>query len=146
MDFFLRKMAGELGVGPKRISVKAMRILESYDWPGNVRELENVIERAMALSSEDTLGQRDLPMHLLRPESRHATSVALPAEGMDLEDYLDEIRKELMGQALDRNAGVQTQAADLVGMSFRSFRYYAKKLRLTNAGGRLDQGGPDSVL
>ncbi len=82
-------------------------------------------------------------MHLLRPESRHATSVTLPADGMKLEDYLDEIRKELMGQALHRNAGVQTQAADLVGMSFRSFRYYAKKLRLTSGEGEPDQAGPD---
>ncbi|MEO1084807.1 MAG: helix-turn-helix domain-containing protein, partial [Acidobacteriota bacterium] len=49
----------------------------------------------------------------------------------DLEAYLDDIRSELMQQALERSEGVQTQAAEMLQMTFRSFRYYAKKLGLT---------------
>ena len=51
------------------------------------------------------------------------TSIELPAEGLDLEGYLESIRRQLMREALDRSRGVQTQAAELLGISFRSFRY-----------------------
>ena len=112
-----------------------MRILEGYHWPGNVRELENVIERALALAAEDTLGANDLPAQILEPAPPIGDAPSLPAEGMNLEQYLDEIRKQLMAEALDRAAGVQTQAADVLGMSFRSFRYYARKMGLTSSAG-----------
>ena len=59
----------------------------------------------------------------------------LPQEGIDLESYLDNIRAQLMGQALERTHGVQTQAAELLAMTFRSFRYYAKKLGLIGGNG-----------
>jgi DNA-binding NtrC family response regulator len=77
------------------------------------------------------------PRHPLpRRDRRVATrrtppdAVELPAEGLDLEAYLEEIRAQLMTQALERTEGIQTQAAELLGMSFRSFRYYAKKAGL----------------
>ncbi len=57
--------------------------------------------------------------------------MTLPDEGLDLEAHLERIRAELMNQALDRCGGVQTKAAELLGMSFRSFRYYAKKVGVT---------------
>ena len=55
----------------------------------------------------------------------------LPKDGVDLEGLLDEIRKDLMLQALERANWVQTQAAEILNMSFRSFRYYAKKVGIT---------------
>ena len=131
VDYFIKKCSKELGVEESRISVEAMKILEGYLWPGNVRELENVIERALALATGDTITAEDIPEHIVRPSTDLSDSICLPPEGMDLENYLDEIRKRLMAEALDRTSGVQTQAADLVGMSFRSFRYYAKKMGLT---------------
>jgi two-component system response regulator PilR (NtrC family) len=116
---------------PKQISVEAMQMLESYDWPGNVRELENLIERALALSSQaETITTRDLPAFLLTKSKMQADLIQLPDEGLDLEAYLEGIRAQLMQQALERTGGVQTQAAELLGMSFRSFRYYAKKAGL----------------
>jgi two-component system response regulator PilR (NtrC family) len=57
--------------------------------------------------------------------------VTLPEEGLDLEAHLERIRAELMTQALDRVDGVQTKAAELLGMTFRSFRYYARKVGVT---------------
>ena len=131
VEFFIQKYSTELGIEERRVSIESLRILESYHWPGNVRELENVIERALALSTGDAITAEDIPPYLLHAKSDLAGAATLPAEGMDLESYLDDIRKELMSQALSRTSGVQTQAAELVGMSFRSFRYYAKKLGLT---------------
>jgi two-component system response regulator PilR (NtrC family) len=132
VEHFLKKFSEEMDLGePRRISVEAMRVLEAYQWPGNVRELENAIERAVALSSEPTLTTRDLPAHLLEGRPVPSAAVTLPEEGLDLEAHLERIRAELMTQALDRAAGVQTKAAELLGMSFRSFRYYARKVGVT---------------
>ena len=73
---------------------------------------------------------RDLPVHLLTHRKVSSDLIELPEEGIDLEKHLEGIRIQLMQQALDRTGGVQTQAAELLGMSFRSFRYYAKKAGL----------------
>jgi two-component system response regulator PilR (NtrC family) len=127
VEFFLQKYCKQMELTPKQISVEAIQMLESYDWPGNVRELENLIERALALSHAETITTRDLPVHLLTNRKVSADLIELPEEGLDLEKYLEGIRIQLMQQALDRTGGVQTQAAEILGMSFRSFRYYAKK-------------------
>ncbi len=132
VSHFLAKYSKELGTESPRISLEAMAALETYDWPGNVRELENLIERILALSEGETISVRDLPSRLLSQRGGPPELIELPAEGLDLEGYLEEIRGQLMQQALERCGGVQTQAAELLGMSFRSFRYYAKK---SGAGG-----------
>jgi two-component system response regulator PilR (NtrC family) len=131
VEHFIRKYSDQLSIDPKQISVEAMRLLEGYDWPGNVRELENLIERSLALSTGEALTSRDLPVHMLSRRRGRSEVVELPDEGINLEGYLDEIRSQLMGQALDRADGVQTKAAELLDMTFRSFRYYAKKAGLT---------------
>ncbi len=118
----------------RRISAEAMRLLEGYAWPGNVRELENVIERALALSTAPVLTVADLPAYLVAGGDRAEPRFELPEAGLDLEAYLERIRAELMRAALERCAGVQTQAAELLRMTFRSFRYYAKKAGLTGGG------------
>jgi two-component system, NtrC family, response regulator PilR len=134
-DFFIDKYSQQMEQPPKRLSVEAMRIVEGYDWPGNVRELENLIERLLALAPGETITSRDLPVHLLtHRRAGAADGITLPREGLDLEAYLDEVRAQLMTQALERTSGVQTQAAELLGMSFRSFRYYAKKAGLKGEG------------
>ncbi|MDH3404584.1 MAG: sigma-54 dependent transcriptional regulator [Acidobacteriota bacterium] len=131
VDFFIQKYSKELQIEPPRIAVEALKLLENYRWPGNVRELENVIERALALITGDTLTGDDIPTHLLHQGAGLRPAVDLPQEGLDLEAHLDDVRRELMMQALDRCDGVQTRAAELLSMSFRSFRYYAKKAGLT---------------
>jgi two-component system response regulator PilR (NtrC family) len=127
VDFFLQKYSRQMELPPRQISIEAMNIIEAYDWPGNVRELENLIERVLALSHNETITTRDLPVHLLTNRRTHPDLAQLPEEGLDLEAYLESIRAQLMVQALERTGGVQTQAAEILGMSFRSFRYYAKK-------------------
>ncbi|HVT17716.1 MAG TPA: sigma-54 dependent transcriptional regulator [Thermoanaerobaculia bacterium] len=130
VEFFLQKYSRQMELPPRQISIEAMKMLESYDWPGNVRELENLIERALALSHSETVTTRDLPVHLLTSRRTNSDTIELPEEGLDLEAYLEDLRSQLMRQALDRANGVQTQAAELLRMSFRSFRYYAKKAGL----------------
>jgi two-component system response regulator PilR (NtrC family) len=129
VEFFLVKYARDLAAPAKRISLEALRRLEAYDWPGNVRELENVLERALALSMGPHIGVEDLPPQLLGRRIADS-SVALPTQGIDLEHHLEDLRAELMRQALERSGANQTAAAQLLRMSFRSFRYYAKKLGL----------------
>jgi len=133
VEHFIDKFRREMNIEPKTITSEALQMLESYDWPGNVRELENTIERALALAVSNHLDCSDLPLHLRTGKTGIKETVSLPEEGLDLESHLDEIRRQLMGQALDRCQGVQTQAAELLGMTFRSFRYYAKKLGLTGS-------------
>jgi two-component system response regulator PilR (NtrC family) len=115
------------------ISQASMECLESYDWPGNVRQLENVIERAVALESTEQIRPESLPTEVRRGGlGGGQIDVALPEDGLDLEQYLEKLRRRYMMEAMNRSASVQTRAAELLGMTFRSFRYFAKKYELAN--------------
>ena len=131
VEFFIGKYCDTLSMQHKRISSDAMRAIEKYHWPGNVRELENVIERMIALEPSDVLTTKSLPEQVLLGSSiPELMTYELPDEGMALENHLESIAKIFMLKALERTGGVQTQAAELLKMSFRSFRYYAKKYDL----------------
>jgi two-component system, NtrC family, response regulator PilR len=135
VDFFVRKYSEELGTPPKRMTMQALACLEGYRWPGNVRELENLVERTLALTAGAVIEVGDLPPQLRQQPRTTALGIDLPPAGMELEPFLEELRAELMRQALDRSDGVQTRAAELLGMSFRSFRYYAKKSGIVGGNG-----------
>jgi two-component system response regulator PilR (NtrC family) len=130
VEHFITKYSKTLGVPQKRISADAMRLIEKYSWPGNVRELENVIERMIALEASDVLTTKSLPEHVLLGGAIPDMTFELPPDGISLENHLEGIGKFFMLKALERSGGVQTQAAELLRMSFRSFRYYAKKYDL----------------
>jgi DNA-binding NtrC family response regulator len=130
VDHFIEKFCAKMGVPRKKISADAMRAIEKYHWPGNVRELENVIERMIALEASDVLTTKSLPEHVLLGGRISDSTFDLPPEGIALEEHLEAIAKVFMLKALERCGGVQTQAAELLKMSFRSFRYYAKKYDL----------------
>jgi two-component system response regulator PilR (NtrC family) len=128
---FLVKYGRVMGKKITRISEEAMRRLMEHNWPGNVRELENVIERAVALETTDAVTTESLSREVrsgtrLSPEF----PVSLSDVGIDLERQLERLREHFMEEALRRAHGVQTKAAELLGMSFRSFRYFAKKYNL----------------
>ena len=128
---FLTKVCREQKIPEKKISTEAMRLLEAYPWPGNVRELENTMERTVALEPGPVITASSLPEAIaLGVRARVPDFESLPAEGLNLEAYLEAVGKRLMREALDRCDGVQTKAAELLRMSFRSFRYYAKKYNL----------------
>jgi two-component system response regulator PilR (NtrC family) len=130
VDHFIEKFCLRMEVPRKRISSDAMRAIEKYHWPGNVRELENVVERMIALETSDLLTTKSLPEHVLLGGRIPDATFELPQDGISLQDHLEAIGKIFMLQALERAGGVQTQAAELLRMSFRSFRYYAKKYDL----------------
>ena len=130
VEHFIIKFCNAVGVPRKKISADAMRAIEKYHWPGNVRELENVIERMIALEMSDVLTTKSLPEHVLLGGTIPDVTFDLPPDGISLQDHLEAIGKIFMLKALERTGGVQTQAAELLRMSFRSFRYYAKKYDL----------------
>jgi DNA-binding NtrC family response regulator len=130
VDHFISKFSRSLELPPKKISTDAMRAIEKYPWPGNVRELENVVERMIALEPSDILTTKSLPEQVLLGGSIPDVTFELPPDGISLQDHLEAIGKIFMLKALERTGGVQTQAAELLRMSFRSFRYYAKKYDL----------------
>jgi two-component system response regulator PilR (NtrC family) len=125
-EHFLRRFSGEHG-REVRLSSEALRRLERYDFPGNVRELENVLERAVALSSSAVIGSSDLPDE--RP-NRQAPEVPaqFPTEGVDLERLVSDYEREWVTRALEQAGGVRKRAAQLLGISFRSLRYRLAKL------------------
>ncbi len=131
-EHFLEKYRRIMGKPIQGISKTAMELLEAYHWPGNVRELENVLERAVALETRDLIQPESLPREVRSGKiPRGEFDVVLPDGGIDLEPHLEDLRRQYMVEAMDRAGGVQTRAAEMLGMTFRSFRYFAKKYGLT---------------
>jgi two-component system response regulator PilR (NtrC family) len=131
-EHFLAKYAEQMDKQITSISHDAMELLTAHDWPGNIRELENVLERAVALESTPAILAHSLPASIRGDSGRPAVPPAepLPESGFDLEAHVKEIERGYIAEALKRAGGVQVKAAELLGMSFRSFRYYVKKYNL----------------
>jgi two-component system, NtrC family, response regulator PilR len=131
---FLGRFAKSMSKSIEGIEPEAMRRLEVYDWPGNVRELENTIERAVALEAGRRISSDALPDKI---RNHHQESIlgaahngngpALPEDGLNLEEHIQKIERSYLLAALERSGGVRTQAANILKMSYRSFRHYAKK-------------------
>jgi len=129
---FLEKYNREIGKHFTHIADDAMAKLSGYYWPGNIRELENVIERAVALESEPVIKVASLPENI-RGAAEYVTSqisADIPAEGIDLEQIVGEIEKDLLVKALEKTGWVKKQAAKLLNLSFRSFRYRLDKFSI----------------
>jgi two-component system response regulator PilR (NtrC family) len=131
-EHFLAKYTREMHKQIDAFSPEAIAALRAYAWPGNVRELENCVERAVALESERRIEVTTLPENLR--EGRSATqrpgadgAMADAGAGFNLERHLQDIERSHLERALERAGGVQTKAADVLGLSFRQFRYLAKK-------------------
>jgi two-component system response regulator PilR (NtrC family) len=134
-NHFLKKFTVQMGKNAVRISPESMKTMQGYDWPGNVRVLENTIERAVAMSQGEEL-QVALPSNgnhgaISTTSGGGAHGVVLPAEGIDLERYVADIEKSLLQSALRRCNGTQTRAAELLKLSYRSFRHMMKKYELS---------------
>ncbi|HYV84270.1 MAG TPA: sigma 54-interacting transcriptional regulator, partial [Patescibacteria group bacterium] len=128
---FLQKYGALMSKRVTSLDADALRQLQEHDWPGNVRELENVIERAVALAQGEIVTRAELSRNLgAAQKPARELPAELTDEGIDLERELEGLREHFMQLALQRAHGVQTRAAELLGMSFRSFRYFAKKYDL----------------
>src|SRR5579885_581666 len=133
---FLERFRKEMEKPIQGISPEAMELLESYDWPGNVRELENTIERAVALESGAEISARVLPerLHGVSPavssSLNQAGMVEIPDEGIDFEEVVGATERRYLQAALEKAGGVRTRAAELLRITYRSFRHYKKKHNL----------------
>ncbi len=130
---FLARYAKSMGKCVKSLSEAARRTLMNYAWPGNVRELENVIQRHVALCDGEVIDEIELAGAGRAPAGAAAEpgdAFGIPDHGMVLDDVLDEIERKYLLSALDRTNGNLTQAAKILGMSYRSIRYKVKKLNV----------------
>lgn len=135
VNHFLKKYVAAAGKSIVRIDEASLAALCAYAWPGNVRQLENAIERAVALETGEEL-RVEIPIE--KPKARAAAagvggdadlSVAL-SDGLDMEKYVANVEISLLKSALAQSNGVQTRAADLLKISYRSFRHLMKKYQL----------------
>jgi two-component system response regulator PilR (NtrC family) len=127
---FLERFNQQMGKSIRGISSESVRLLEAYPWPGNVRELENALERAVALEKGDEISSDSLPERVVQGWKFPAADQAvaqLPEQGIDLQQHVQHVERRLLEAALAQSDGVRTRAAELLKMSYRSFRHYAKK-------------------
>ena len=128
-DHFLARLNSSMSKRIERISDEALKKMESYDWPGNVRELENAMERAFILETSDELSAQHLPESVsTTPRMRAMTN--FPDQGFDLESFVEDLQKGFLEEALRRTNGLQVKAAELLRMSYRSFRHYMQKYNI----------------
>ncbi|MGH9469258.1 MAG: sigma-54-dependent transcriptional regulator [Terriglobia bacterium] len=128
---FLRRFAAETRKPLIDFDPAALARLKEYSWPGNVRELENAIERAVAFAGEEDrqLSPERLPESICseRADTHPKGVVSLPEGGFDFEARIAELERQYLLEALSAARGVRTRAAELLRISYRSFRHYAKK-------------------
>jgi two-component system response regulator PilR (NtrC family) len=137
VNHFLKKYAPAAGKSIVRVGRSSLDALSAYEWPGNVRQLENTIERAVALETGEEL-HAELPVERAKARAAAAgvgvhgaiASGSVLPDGMDMEKYVADIEVSLLKSALAQSNGVQTRAADLLKISYRSFRHLMKKYEL----------------
>ncbi|MFZ0962173.1 MAG: sigma-54 dependent transcriptional regulator [Terriglobia bacterium] len=126
---FLRKFALQMGKPLSDFEPEAMGAVRRWSWPGNVRELENAVEHAVAVSDgrDQLVKLSHLPGSITGIVASGPETIQIPAEGLDFESQVSQVEKQYLQAALHAAGGVRSQAADLLKMSYRSFRHYAKK-------------------
>jgi two-component system, NtrC family, response regulator PilR len=138
-EHFVAKFAAQMKKDVQGISGAAMVALRQYSWPGNVRELENAMERAVALERTPAVLPDSLPEAVRGAGGSQAATVSAAAAagedltlngGFDLEQHVQGIEREYIMEALRRSNGVKKNAAELLGLSFRQFRYLLKKYNI----------------
>jgi two-component system response regulator PilR (NtrC family) len=130
-EAILERLARRSSASAPQISAAAIELLQAYPFPGNVRELENVLERAMTLSSGGMITPEQIR---LRTSSRPtaaaaaASSTAAPENSAGLGSQLESMERDAIVKALEKTRYNKTAAAKLLGMTFRALRYRIKKL------------------
>lgn len=114
VQHFLHKYGDENRKADLELTPDALDLLTEYDWPGNVRELENVIERAVVLSSGPRIGVELIPDHVRRAPNFHMPQFVVPPEGISFKDVITDFEKRLIESTLEAAGGVQKRAAELL--------------------------------
>jgi two-component system response regulator PilR (NtrC family) len=129
-NHFLKKYAAAAQKSILRIKPESLEALRAFAWPGNVRQLENTIERAVAMETGDELKvdlEADRPHTKAAAASTNGDSPHVSPDGIDFEKYVAGIERSLIESALEQSGGVQIRAAELLKVSYRSFRHLLKK-------------------
>ena len=121
----LRRLGRRMKITPPTLSKEALAALETYAFPGNVRELENILERAIAMSTGGEVRSSDIQ---LRPTPVGSAAAPNAPNGGALGDHLEDIERDAILKALEQTRYNKTAAAKVLGMSFRALRYRIKKL------------------
>ena len=125
---FLTIMNQGLNKKIRTVTPEAMKALQAHPWRGNVRELENVLERVVALTAGDTIELNDVAECLQKPAAlREVSPASLPPEGLDLDTVIGDLEKTFLLKALERTNWVKRDAAKLLQLNMRSFRYRLEK-------------------
>jgi DNA-binding NtrC family response regulator len=111
---FLDKYGAENNKPGMELEPEALDLLMDYDWPGNVRELENVIERAVVLSTSHRIGPSLIPEHVRATPVFHIPKFVVPPEGISFKDVITNVEKRLIESTLEATGGVQKKAAELL--------------------------------
>ncbi|HEX9254056.1 MAG TPA: sigma-54 dependent transcriptional regulator, partial [Candidatus Angelobacter sp.] len=132
-NYFLKKYSGAAQKSILRIQQESLDALRDFEWPGNVRQLENTIERAVAMETGNEL---KVDLEADRPRARAAAAATngngsgalhVTTDGIDFEKYVAGVERSLIESALEQSGGVQIRAAELLKVSYRSFRHLLKK-------------------
>ena len=127
VDHLLARIAAQWQTPAPRMAEDALAALADYPFPGNVRELENILERAMTLCEGEVIHAADLQLDAApAPLAADDDTGAAVSQGLD--PYLDTREREAILRALEQTRYNKTQAAKLLGISFRALRYRLKKL------------------
>jgi two-component system response regulator PilR (NtrC family) len=132
---FAKKYAAAANKPIRSIDPDSVDRLRNFDWPGNVRQLENVIERAVAMETTEMLHVELNPGRRAAAAAAGAESVlpsnfSVPSVGVDMERYVADMERQILVSALKQANGVQVRAAELLKLSYRSFRHLMKKYDL----------------
>jgi two-component system response regulator PilR (NtrC family) len=148
-QYFLSKFTKDSGKDIHKVSSYAMDILCNYEFPGNVRELEHIIERGVAMESSRIIlpDSLTLSMYRRKEQEQGAGPVVsdIPLEGFDLDRHMAEIEKRMLQQALLQTGGAKLKASQLLGITFRSFRYRLLKYGLATEDELGSQGTDGTV-
>ncbi|MEA3279326.1 MAG: sigma-54 dependent transcriptional regulator [Thermodesulfobacteriota bacterium] len=130
---FLEKYSREMGKDIAKISSYAIDMLNKYDFPGNIRELENIMERSVALSSTNILLPDSLALSVHKKRwiegiKRRRFDLDEVAQGVTLDNILEEIEEAYLKKALECSNGNQTKAAELLNISTRAMRHRLQKM------------------
>ncbi len=124
-DSILKRLGRRMKIVPPMLGRDAVSALTSYAFPGNVRELENILERAITLTTSGQIGVADIQ---LRSSPVATASVSTSLSAAPLGDHLEDIERDAIVKALEQTRYNKTAAAKVLGMSFRALRYRIKKL------------------
>ena len=129
VEYFFRKYCKYDHTG-EVITPAALKRLMNYPFPGNIRELENIVERSLILDTT-VISEESLPSQVSLDRSVCADAdITIPDGGLELEPLLEALEKKYLLKALEKTCGAKKKAAELLGMSFRSFRYRLAKFGL----------------